>query len=96
MHSPIERAGFTAPATRALGTERRTVAIAQLAASIALAAGTIIAATVVSVGIARANVADGVIGNEGSLFTVALLLGLIFVGIGGLTLLPPRHHRHRH
>ena len=43
------------------------------------------AATVVSVGIARANVVDGVIDNEGSLFTVALLLGLIFIAMGGLT-----------
>jgi len=40
--------------------------------------------------------------NEGSLFTVALLPGLIFVGMGGLTIftLPGRrqkkHWSHRH
>ena len=44
------------------------------------------AATVVSVGIARANVADNVIDNEGSLFAVALVLGLLFIGMGGLTI----------
>jgi hypothetical protein len=42
-------------------------------------------------------VADGVIDNEGGLFAVALLLGLLFIGIGGFSLLPPREHRrHRH
>jgi hypothetical protein len=40
-----------------------------------------------SVGVARANVAEGVIGNEGSLFGIALLLGLIFLGLGGLSAL---------
>jgi hypothetical protein len=43
------------------------------------------AATAVSVGIARAGVADGVIGHEGSLFGIALLLGLVFLGIGSLS-----------
>jgi len=48
--------------------------------------------------LAVGNVMD----NEGSLFTVALLPGLIFVGIGGLTIftLPGRrqkkHWSHRH
>ena len=46
-----------------------------------LALSTIVAATVVSVGIARANVVGNVIDNEGSLFTVALLLGLIFIAV---------------
>jgi hypothetical protein len=95
MRDNIEDTGFTAPAGRSLGHERRTVALAALIASAALAISTIVAATVVSVGIARANVADGVIDNEGSLFAVALLLGLIFIGIGGFAILPPRD-RHRH
>jgi hypothetical protein len=85
----IEGTGFTAPAGHVLGDERRTVALAALIASAALAISTIVAATVVSVGIARANVADGVIDNEGGLFAVALLLGLIFIGIGGFAIRPP-------
>jgi F0F1-type ATP synthase membrane subunit c/vacuolar-type H+-ATPase subunit K len=89
----IEDAGFTAPAGRALGYERRTVALAALIASAALAIGTVVAATAVSVGIARASAVDGVIDNEGSLFAVALLLGLIFVAIGGLAIRSPRRHR---
>ena len=55
---------------------------------------TIIAATVVSVGIARASVADGVIGNEGGLFTIALLLGVVFIVLGGLASLKPTKRPH--
>jgi hypothetical protein len=96
MNTPFESAGFTAPAERSLGYERGAVAIASLIASTVLVLGTIIAATVVSVGIARANPADSVIDNEGSLFGVALLLGLLFIGVSGITLLPRRGPRHRH
>ena len=85
MRNDIDSPGFTAPNGRALGNERRTVALAELVAIIGLALSTIVAATVVSVGIARANVVGNVIDNEGSLFTVALLLGLIFIAMGGLT-----------
>ncbi|HEY0223615.1 MAG TPA: hypothetical protein VGC38_03795 [Pseudolabrys sp.] len=95
LHDTIEDSGFTAPAGHSLGQERRTGALAAVIASAALAVSTIVAATVVTVGMARASVADGVIDNEGSLFAVALLLGLVFIGIGGFAFLPPRN-RHRH
>ena len=85
MRKPIESTGFTPPSGRPLGRERRTVALAELVAIVGLALSTIVAATVVSVGIARADVVSDVIGNEGSLFAVALVLGLIFVAMGGLT-----------
>lgn len=91
----IENTGFTAPTGRPIGHDRRSVALAALIASAALAVSTIVAATVVSVGIARAGAVDGVIDNEGSLFAVALLLGLVFIGIGGFAILPHRS-RHRH
>src|SRR5674476_1064572 len=92
MRNDIDSPGFTAPNGRALGNERRTVALAELVAIVGLALSTIVAATVVSVGIARANVVGNVIDNEGSLFTVALLLGLLFIGMGGLTVLSLPHH----
>ena len=63
-------------------------ALAALIATLALAAGTVLAATVVTVGIANAGVADGVVGHEGSLFGIALLLGLVFIGMSGLSFLP--------
>ena len=87
MRKHIEGTGFTAPTDRALGNERRTVALAELIATAALAFATIVVATVVSVGIARADVAGNVIDNEGSLFALALVLGLLFIGMGGLTIL---------
>ena len=98
MRRDTESTGFTAPTGHALGQERRTVAVAALIATAALTFSTIVVATVVSVGIARANVADNVIDNEGSLFAVALLLGLLFIGMGGLTILTlphkPKSHEH--
>jgi hypothetical protein len=97
MRHDIDSPGFTAPNGRALGNERRTAALAELVAIIGLALSTIVAATVVSVGIARANVVGNVIDNEGSLFTVALLLGLIFIAMGGLsTFTLPGHKPKKH
>ena len=95
MSTPLEGTGFTAPADRALGQERGNVAVAALIATAALAISTIVAATVVTVGIARASAADSVIDNEGSFFAVALVLGLIFIGIGSFSILPSRHRPHR-
>ncbi len=87
MRHDIEGNGFTAPADRALGHERHTVALAALITTAALTFATIVAATVVSVGIARANVVGNVIDNEGGLFAVALVLGVLFIGMSGLTIL---------
>ena len=92
MRKPIESTGFTPPSGRARGRERRTVALAELVAIAGLALSTIVAATVVSVGIARADVVSNVIDNEGSMFTVALVLGVIFVAMGGVSVFTqPRH-----
>ena len=97
MPTPIETTGFKAPSDRPLGTERRTVAFAELIAIIGLALSTIVAATVVSVGIARADVASDVVGHEGSLFGVALVLGLVFAAMGGLTVFTlPTHKPKKH
>lgn len=94
MHKHRKIAGFRGDPQPAGGESRRVV-IAELTAIAGLTIATVIAATAVSVGIARASVVDGVIDNDGGLFTVALLLGLAFVAIGGLSLLPgerrPRH-----
>jgi Na+/pantothenate symporter len=89
-----DSAGFIAAAGHTIGHERRRVALAALIASAALAVSTIVAATVVSVGIARAGAVDGVIDNESGLFAVALVLGLLFIGIGGFRLSGRRPHRH--
>jgi hypothetical protein len=87
--------GFTPPAGRALGREGRTAVLAELVATIGLALSVLVAATVVSIGVARADVATNVIDNEGGLFAIALLLGLLFIGMGGLTALSLPHPRHK-
>jgi hypothetical protein len=87
--------GFTPPIGRALGGERRTAVLAELVAAIGLVLCILVAATVVSIGVARADVAANVIDNEGGLFAIALLLGLLFIGMSGLTVLSLPHPRHK-
>jgi hypothetical protein len=97
MNTRFEGSGFIAPSDHELGEERATVAVASLVTSLVLMLSTIIAATVVMAGVARASAVDGVIDNEGTLFVLALLLGLVaFIGIGSITVLPRRDPRHRH
>jgi len=95
MRKHIKCIGFQHPADRPLGGESRTVVMTELVASVALALSTLIAATVVSVGIARADVASNVIDNESGVIAIALLLGLLFIGMGGLTILSLPHHPHK-
>ncbi len=93
MSKRLDSTGFRAPAKRPLGQERRSVMLAELVAIIALALSTMVTVTVLTVGIARANVVDGVIGHESSLFGIALLLGLIFIGVGGFAMRPGNRRR---
>jgi hypothetical protein len=89
----ITSAGFAPPANRKLGAEHRTVAIAEFIASLSLAVSILV---VVSVSVARADVLSGVIDNEGGVFAIALLLGLLFIGMGGVTIVSlPHPSRHR-
>src|SRR6478735_662256 len=89
----ITSAGFAPPANRKLGADHRTVAIAEFIASLSLAVSILV---VVSVSVARADVVSGVIDNEGGVFAIALLLGLLFIGMGGVTIVSlPHPSRHR-
>ncbi len=94
MRTPTD-AGFAPPAGMSLGTERRTLAVAQLIATVGLTLGTAVAVIVVTAGIARADVGSDVVGNESGVFVMALLLGLGFIALGGFGLLP-RGRRPRH
>ena len=95
MRNTIRSTGFMPPAHRKLGTEQQTAALAELVAGMALAISTVVAVTVVSIGIAHADVASNVIDNESGLFAIALVLGLLFIGMGGLTVLSMPHNRHK-
>jgi hypothetical protein len=88
MRTPLENTGFTPR------PEQRSAAFPELLASAGLALATIVTAIVITAGVAHAGVADGVIGNEGSVFAIALVLGLAFIGVGGLTLPGNRPKKH--
>jgi hypothetical protein len=98
MREHIQSAGFTPPAGRVLGSERRTAVFAELVATVGLTLSVLVAATAVSIGMARADVATNVIDIESGVFAVALLLGLLFIGMGGLTALslPTARHKKTH
>ena len=91
MRKHIPSVGFMSPSGRPLGGERRIAAFAELVATVGLALCTLVAA----IGVARADVAANVIDNEGGLFAIALLLGLLFIGMGGLTALSMPHLPHK-
>jgi hypothetical protein len=84
MRQSREDTGFTPPAFRPLG-ERRSLAIAELVATAALTLGTLVAASVITVGMARADTANALAPHHTSLTAVALMMALVFAGMGGLT-----------
>lgn len=97
--SKIEHfSGFRGPVSQqGSGVESRRTVCAELAAIVGLSIATLVAATVISVGVARASVVDGIIDNDGGIFAIALVLGLAFIAIGGFTaLMPGPRRRHRH
>ena len=95
MHTPLDHTGFRPPSAQLFGRGRCIAIRAELVATLGLALSTIVAVTALSVGIAHANVAGGVIEHESSLFAVALLLGVIFVVVSGLSFLPgDKTHEH--
>jgi hypothetical protein len=96
MRNRLDNNGFSPPAGATLHVERSRAALAELVTIAALAASTLLVATVVSVGIARADVGSGVIDQDGSVFTIALVLGVLFIGIGGFAILPQGDRRPRH
>jgi hypothetical protein len=79
------RVGFTHPTARK-AVKQRVVAI-ELMAMVGLAVSLVIAVTAVSIGIARADTLGTMTGSDNGAFAVALFLGLVMAGMGGLTAL---------
>ncbi|MEX2034711.1 MAG: hypothetical protein WEA28_05920 [Xanthobacteraceae bacterium] len=72
--------------------------VALLVTTMTLVVSIVIAATVVSIGIARADTLVPIADSSGGRLALALLLGLVIAGMGGLTATmvhggkyPPRH-----
>jgi hypothetical protein len=78
----IDRTGFAPPPSVRTRSHRST-AVAQLITSVALVLSIAVAATAVSVGIARADGYPAV--AEDPTTHVAVLFALVLVGMGGLT-----------
>jgi hypothetical protein len=93
MRRPEFETGFIPSTARPLGTERHTVALAELMATIGIALGTLVAGTVVGVGIAHAEIIQRLAPREGSVFAVASIVFVIFGAIGVVTALSVARER---
>jgi hypothetical protein len=74
-------------ALEATEPRERPVAWVELIATVALALSTVVAATAVSIGIARADVFGLRIDVHPAPLAIALLIGLLLLAMGGLTAL---------
>jgi hypothetical protein len=86
------KVGFASPATEQKFSKRRSAGI-ELFATVALAVSLAIAATAVSIGMARAQALGAVPHSNGTPFAIAVFLGLVFAAMGGLTAIAARGRR---
>jgi hypothetical protein len=82
------RVGFAHPTSRK-SVKQRVVAI-ELMAMVGLVVSLVIAVTAVSIGIAHAGTLGVITDSDNGPFAVAVFLGLVMAGMGGLTALMAR------
>jgi glycerol uptake facilitator-like aquaporin len=80
-----ERARAQRSALEAMETRKRPVAWVEWIATVSLALSTVVAATAVSIGIARADVFGLRPDGDAAPLAIALLIGLLLLAMGGLT-----------
>jgi len=78
------KVGFASPIAETQSTRRRILGV-ELFATAALAVSLIVAATAVSIGVARAQAFAEVGRSDRTPFAVALVFGAVMAGMGGLT-----------
>ena len=83
------KVGFASPTTEQNFSKRRYAGI-ELLATVALAISLIIAATAVSIGMARAQAIGAVSHGDGGPFAIAVFVGLLMAGMGALTAMAAR------
>jgi hypothetical protein len=88
------KAGFASPVTNRNVSKRRSAGI-ELIATLGLAVAFVIAATAVSIGVARAQALGAVANDDGAPLAIAVFLGLLLAGMGGVTALAARERRPR-
>jgi glycerol uptake facilitator-like aquaporin len=81
----MERAAFSRSTLNATAPRRRPVALVELIATAALALSTVVAATAVSIGIARADAFGTRADGDTAPLAIALLIGLLLSAMGGFT-----------
>jgi hypothetical protein len=77
------KVGFASPSTEEKFSSRRSAGV-ELIATVALAISLAIAASAVSIGVARAQSLGAVTHSDNAPFFIAVLLGLLIAGMGGL------------
>jgi glycerol uptake facilitator-like aquaporin len=80
-----ERALVQSRALAATQSRKRPVAWVEWIATVSLALSTVVAATAVSIGIARADVFGMRSDGDTAPFAIGLLIGLLLMAMGGLT-----------
>jgi glycerol uptake facilitator-like aquaporin len=81
----LERAASRRCALQTAESQARPVALVELITTVLLALSTVVAATAVSIGIARADVAGIRADGDPAPLAIALLIGLLLLAMGGLT-----------
>jgi hypothetical protein len=85
------KVGFASPVTEKKLSKRR--AGVELLATGALAVGLVVAVTAVSIGMAHAQAFATVHSSDDASLALAVFLGLVFAGMGGLTAIAARERR---
>ncbi len=85
------KVGFASPVTEKKFSKRR--AGVELLATVALAASLVVAATAVSIGIAHAQAFGAAHHGNGAPLALAIFLGFVLAGMGGLTAIAARERR---
>jgi hypothetical protein len=80
---------------RPIAAKHRSIASVELITTAALALSTVVAVTAVSIGIARADVAIAVAKGDGAPLAIAVFIGLLLSGMGGLTAIMASDERAR-
>jgi len=86
------KVGFASPVIEKRFSRRRSAGV-ELIATVALAVCLVIAATAVSIGMARAQTLGAVGNDNGAPLAIALFFGLVMAGMGGLTAIAARERR---
>ena len=86
------RGGFEQAGAHTSATKHRSIAFVELMTTAALALSTAVAVTAVSIGIARADVVGAVAKGDGAPLAIALFIGLLLSGMGGLTAVMAADH----